>query len=216
MTVTAFLSYSTVDRVAAGALKQHLERASIGTFMAHDDIQVSEEWRIRLLKELRANGLFICLLSRNYLSSVWCIQESGVAAFRRGVVVVPLSLDGTLAPGFLANVHTIPFDPESIQLSDLGAAIVRLDFKVGIDFLIEELRGSRDFRAGEANMRALLPLVPKMDDIQIASVLSVSANTYRVISANLCVRDYLPHLVQNYGHLASPETLSTLRKACRM
>jgi hypothetical protein len=216
MTITAFLSYSTLDRHAAAVLKQHLERASIGVFMAHEDIQVSEEWRIRLLKELRSNDIFVCLLSQNYLNSPWCMQESGVAAFRRGLVVVPLRLDKTLPPGFLNAVQAIPFDPNDVQLSELGSAIVRVNFQSGIDFLLNELQASKGFREGEANLQAILPHLQSMSSIDKTRLLSIAANTYRVISANLCISDLLPPIVRKYGHLATADDLAKLKQACRL
>ena len=216
MPITAFLSYSTLDRHAAAVLKQHLERAQIGVFMAHEDIQVSEEWRLRLLKELRSNDMFICLLSQNYINSPWCMQESGVAAFRRGLVVVPLRLDETLPPGFLSAVQAIHFDPNDVQLSELGSAIVKVHFQTGVEFLLDELQASSGFRAGEANLQAILPHLQSMSDADKSRLLGIAANTYRVISANLCISDLLPPLVKKYGHLATSEDLATLKKACRL
>lgn len=216
MTITAFLSYSTVDRHAAAVLKQHLERAQVRVFMAHEDIQVSEEWRQRLLKELRSSDMFICLLSQNYLNSAWCMQESGVAAFRRGLVVVPLRLDQTLPPGFLSNFQAIPFDPNGVQLSELGSAIVKVNFQTGVGFLLDELQTSKGFRDGEANLQAILPHLQGMSDADKARLLSIAANTYRVISANLCISDLLPPLVKKYGHLATHDDLAKLKTACRL
>lgn len=216
MALTAFLSYSTRDRLAAAVLKQHLERAELVVFMAHEDIEVSDEWRLRLLRELRTSNIFICLLSQNYVASAWCMQESGIAAYRKNLVVVPLRLDDTLPPGFLSSFQAIRFDPDDVRLSELGAAILRVDFSAGIDFLLNELRTSKGFRAGESNLKALLPYLPSMDDAQKSTLLSIAANTYYVISANLCVTDYLPPLIKKYGHLTTPEALATLKKACRL
>jgi len=185
-------------------------------FMAHEDIQVSEEWRLRLLKELRSNDIFICLLSQNYVNSHWCMQESGVAAFRRGLVVVPLRLDGTLPPGFLSAVQAIHFDPNDVQLSELGSAILKVNFQTGVEFLLDELQASSTFRAGEANLQAMLPHLQSMSDADKSRLLGIAANTYRVISANLCISDLLPPLVKKYGHLAKPEDLAKLKKACRL
>ena len=155
--------------------------------MAHEDIRVSEEWRLRLLKELRSNDIFICLLSRSYLNSTWCMQESGIAAFRRGLVVVPLRLDETLPPGFLSAIQAIPFDPNDVRLSELGSAIVKVDLRAGVDFLLDELQASNGFRAGEANLQAILPHLQDMSDPDKTRLLGIAANTYRVISANLCI-----------------------------
>ncbi len=73
--------------------------------MAHEHIQVSEEWRLRILKELTVCDIFICILSQAYLASPWCVQESGISAIRDGMTIIPLSLDGTIPPGFISNIQ---------------------------------------------------------------------------------------------------------------
>ena len=184
--------------------------------MAREDMRVSDEWRLQLLRELRSSNLFVALLSQHYIDSVWCMQEAGIAAFRRSLVVVPLSLDGTLPPGFLAAFQATQFDPNNVHLAALGAAIVKRDFEAGIDLMLREISSSSGFREGEANLRVILPFVPKMSEAQVSELLSISANTYRIIAANLCISDFLPPLVRKYGHLASPETLAKLKSACRL
>ena len=43
----AFVSYQTDDKVVAGKVKAVLEGLGIPAFLAHEDIGVSEEWRIK-------------------------------------------------------------------------------------------------------------------------------------------------------------------------
>ena len=98
MALAAFLSYATADKAAAARLKTELEQGLIATFMAHEDISVSETWRVRLLRELRSSDLFVCLLSVNYLGSHWCMQEAGIAAYRLPKVVILLVGQPWLVP----------------------------------------------------------------------------------------------------------------------
>lgn len=48
----AFMSYQTEDRGVAAAVAELLKELSIDSFMAHEDIEVSEEWRLSILKQL--------------------------------------------------------------------------------------------------------------------------------------------------------------------
>ena len=73
----AFLSYQTGDKLAAGRIGKLFESLSITVFMAHEDIGVSEEWRLQILSELRSADLFVPILSERYFPSVWCTQEIG-------------------------------------------------------------------------------------------------------------------------------------------
>jgi hypothetical protein len=83
--------------------------------MAHQHIEVSEEWRLEILKQLAAADLFIAILSANYYASIWCKQESGIAAFR-GMTVIPLSIDDSIPQGFIAHIQSTRIDPQAPTL----------------------------------------------------------------------------------------------------
>jgi hypothetical protein len=91
----AFLSYQSADKEVAAKIKAILSRLGVESFLAHEDINVSEEWRLAILAELAKVDLFIPILSAHYYDSIWCKQESGIAAFRE-ITIVPLSLDGSI------------------------------------------------------------------------------------------------------------------------
>jgi len=61
----AFISYSHVDREYARQAKQVLEEVGVTAFLAHEDLEVSEEWKERILEELKICDLFVPLLSKN-------------------------------------------------------------------------------------------------------------------------------------------------------
>ena len=107
----AFLSYQTAERAIAGRVQALLDGLGVRSFMAHEDIDISEEWRLTILAELQKADLFVPLLSAAYLGSVWCVQESGIAAQRDGLTVIPLSLDGTTPPGFIGHIQSKRVDP---------------------------------------------------------------------------------------------------------
>ena len=106
MNFYAFISYQTKDKWVAGKLKKILGEYGIDTFLAHEDINVSEEWRVKILEELTKADIFICILSKNFLQSFWCLQESGIAAFRSDLTVIPISIDGTIPVGFIGNIQS--------------------------------------------------------------------------------------------------------------
>jgi len=53
MELKAFISYSTVDRKHGAAVKETLDGIGIKSFLAHDDVEVSEEWQQRIKVELK-------------------------------------------------------------------------------------------------------------------------------------------------------------------
>src|ERR1051325_3445317 len=107
----AFLSYSTVDRSLAAQVKAVLARAGISVFMAHDDLQVSEEWKARILQELAACDMFVPLLSKAFKASDWAPQELGYIVSRPSVAIVPLSVDGTTPFGFIGHIQSRGIPP---------------------------------------------------------------------------------------------------------
>jgi hypothetical protein len=85
-----FLSYSTRDKYRAGRLKFHLEE-NYGTipFLAHEDIEPSEEWKKRILHELDESDVYVALLTKRFKLSKWTSQEAGIA-IARNLKIVPL------------------------------------------------------------------------------------------------------------------------------
>src|SRR5947209_19740129 len=88
----AFMSYQTADKEIAARVAAILEEFECTAFMAHEHIEVSGEWRVEILKEIEAADLFVPILSANYYNSIWCKQESGIAAFRK-MPIIPLSIE---------------------------------------------------------------------------------------------------------------------------
>src|ERR1700736_1359611 len=94
----AFMSYQMTDRAFAAKVRDTLTPFGITSFMAHDDLEVSEEWKLRILDELSKADLFIAVLSANYLASSYCMQESGISVFRNIKTIIPFAIDTTVSP----------------------------------------------------------------------------------------------------------------------
>ena len=75
----AFMAIRTGDREISAKVSELFERFSITTFMAHEHIEVSNEWRLEILKQLEKADLFVPILSKNYYGSIWCKQELGIS-----------------------------------------------------------------------------------------------------------------------------------------
>lgn len=193
----------------AGEVKRILAEAKIESFLAHEDIVVSVEWRLKILEEMAKANIFICLISTNYLKSPWCIPESGIAAYRRDMTVVPLSLDGTTPTGLISAFQAVRVDVSNITIQDLIPAFIRHDFDVGIDIIIDLIGRSRSFRSAEENFR-LVPHIANMSDAQIKLLLQRSADNGEVHHATLCAREYLPPFLKSHGRLLAPKARSFL------
>lgn len=88
--IRVFLSYSTRDRKRARRLKYYLEEYyGIIVFLAHEDIEPSEEWKERILSELDESDVYVALLTKSFKLSKWTSQEAGIAIARE-LKIVPL------------------------------------------------------------------------------------------------------------------------------
>ena len=101
----AFISYKNSENLIAGKIKEILSEYGIDSFLAHKDIAVSRVWQEEILKNIKLATLFICILSKKYLESGYCMQESGMAEILN-IPIIPLSYDGTTSPGFISKYQS--------------------------------------------------------------------------------------------------------------
>jgi hypothetical protein len=113
-----FFSYSHKDRVLAGKIATLLIEKGIDVFLAHEDIEISEEWREEIFKHLESDSVLLALLTPNYEKSVWANQEAGFMHGKRGKVI-PLIVRRTEIKkcGFLEALQGIAIKEENLDAS---------------------------------------------------------------------------------------------------
>jgi hypothetical protein len=206
----AFLSYQTADKLVAGRISELLKGLGISAFMAHEDIEVSEEWQHRILKEIGEADLFIPILSERYFSSVYCAQESGIAAFKI-MTMIPLSIDGTIPHGFLAHIQSTKINPDNPTYLDLLPGLAKRDISFLISAIITIVAGSRSWRGAESNFQLILPYLMEASRQQVVELLTVSNHNKEVCNAGLCAQKYLPPLVKTHGRYMKRKDLRELK-----
>jgi len=209
----AFISYQSADKHVAGKLQRTLEKFGIASFLAHEDIEVSAEWRERILEELGRAKIFVSLLSYNYFESPWCVQESGIVAYR-GIPSLHLSLDGSIPRGFSSNIQSIKVNADEITIQELVPGLISSDFDLGIGILIDIIGRSGSFRKAETNFSMIEPHVHKMSDEQIKTLLEKARSNAQVHHASLCASRLLPPLLKSHGHLLNEDTKEFLQEVC--
>jgi TIR domain len=205
----AFMSYQTADKLIAARVSELLGKLGCTAFMAHEDILVSEEWRIRIIQELEVADLAVLILSKNYFGSIWCKQESGIAAFRK-ITIIPLSTDGTVPEGFIGHIQSTKIDPEAPKFIDLLPGLAKHDVKSLIDALIKIIAQSGSFRGAEANFQLLLPYIDKASREQVVTLLNESTANDQICHAGLCATTYLPPLFKSHGQFMEEGTRNEL------
>jgi hypothetical protein len=207
----AFLSYQTGDKLVAGLVAKLLEGLGIEAFLAHEDIDVSEEWRLHLLKQLAAADLFVPILSERYFTSVWCAQESGIAAVRE-MTIIPLSVDGTVPLGFMAHIQSTKINGDNPTFANILPGVAKRDVSFLISGLIRLVSRSRNYRDAEWNFSLILPYLGQATKEQIVELLTVSLRNEQVCNAGLCAQRYLPPLVRTHGRFMKRYDLKELKE----
>ena len=195
--VKAFISYSTDNKDVGAKVKKILSNFGIKSFLAHNDIEVSERWRKRILRELREANVFISILSENFKESDWCSQEAGIACFR-DILFIPLSLDETIIPyGFMEEWQGKPIDVYNIPVSYLINPIATNFPEINVfSNLIDELSGAKSYRNATSLMGNLEPYFDKLNVNEMNRIVDVTIANRQIYEASRCKRKYLPKFIE--------------------
>jgi hypothetical protein len=203
-----FISYSVKEKECAGKLKNILNYVGLESFLAHEDIDVSQEWANKILEEINQSSIFICLLSVNFLSSDYCLQETGIAASKQSVCIIPLSLDGSIPPGFLKKIQSSKIDPERPKIEDLLPAIIKYDKKLANRVLIETIKSAPNYRSAENYCQLIKPILAELSDEEAELLIEACKENDQVYDAVGCAQTFFPLLRQRFSHLIRAETES--------
>ncbi len=209
--VRAFISYSHEDRKYGKQVKQVLAEVGIEAFLAHEDLEVSDEWQERILEELRCCDLFIPILSAKFVESPWALQEVGFIISRPKVVVAPLSIDETIPKGFISRVQSSRIPKEGITREILVEPLARRFPRAILPGLIRLVGSAGSFRAAETLMRPLVPLFPLFMANEAQALAEAAIKNGQIWSAAKCQGDYLPNFIQVQGANLKPKTLRALQ-----
>lgn len=136
-----FLSHHHAHRVLAGQLRERLKLYGIDTFVAHDMIEPTMQWRDEIEAALGTCDALAALLTPEFLESKWCDQEVGTA-LGRGRCIVGIkqgadphgfigkyqAVNGDTSPWAAPNitdrvVHALWANPQTRPLMDRSAAV---------------------------------------------------------------------------------------------
>ncbi len=208
---TVFVSYSTKDKRIGAGVKQVLRRLHIRCFLAHADLEVSDEWKECILKELRSCDVFIALLSAAFRDSEWAPQEVGIIVGRADVPIIPLSVDGTIPFGFISHIQSRPLRGGEVTESLLLRAMTKKAPRIVIPGLIKRVAETSGFRLAEAAMKPLVPLFKNLTKEELDSLVRGAIKNGQVWSAADCRNTYLPKLIRTNRKRIEPDDLRVLK-----
>lgn len=192
-------------------MKAVLADFGVDAFLAHDDLAVSEEWRARILDELRTCDLFVPLLSADFVASKWASQEVGFIVSRPEVLIAPVSIDGTVPFGFIGHVQASRIPEAGITRELLVVPLARRQPREILPRLIRVAVDACSFRDAEAKMRPLVPFFGELSPAEAQALAEGSVENGQIWDASLCRTDYLPELIRSQHNNIHPKTLRALQ-----
>ena len=141
--VKIFISHSSKNKHDAKNIKNILRDffPCIEVFVAHDDLQPTQNFNEDIIDKLKKCGLFILLVSKNIVDSNYVQQEIGMGKILNKRIL-PIRLDDTIQNGFIQQIQGIK-KPE-LDGDLLKIIIEQLDFPTSI--LCKFLRHSITFK----------------------------------------------------------------------
>lgn len=194
----AFISYSNSDRKIARETKSALEDFGITGFLAHEDLQVSEEWRDSIIEKLENAQIFVALLSKDFKASEWCAQEVGFIISRPDVLVIPLSIDGTLPFGFISKLQS-----KRVRVADdipviIQEVLLKKKPRLAIPLWIKKIEEAGSYRGAEAIVAPLVPHFDAFTGKEAEAFLVAALGNSQVWDASLCRVEYLPAFARKH------------------
>jgi len=187
---------SIKDEEIGAKIKEMLAMVDIKCFVAHDGSDMPEKVKKRIINELDEFNAFIPVLSDNFKNSDYCSQEVGVAYFK-DLLIIPLSVDGTVPYGFISGFRSPPVNENNIPLGHIIKLIADYYPEANIKGkLINALKETNNFHHAEDMMKNLKPYFDKLCDEEVNTVIDISIENDQVRAANLCRTEYLPEFIE--------------------
>ena len=111
--IRVFISHTNQFKNDAMSIKNALKVFGIASFVAHSDIEPSEEWQKEIVCALSSMNLFIALLTEGFNESYWTDQEVGFALARK-VPILPVSRE-VLPYGFIEKIQALKWSRSSAE-----------------------------------------------------------------------------------------------------
>lgn len=141
-----FISHRSEYKKEVNDLKEILFYYGVHGFVAHEDIEVSSQWRDSLMGALKTSHAVLAYITDDFAENSWCSQEVGYACINN-LKVIPLKLSVKNPSGFLsfyqaANGHSLSiFDKATL----IASKLLDIDFNNFYECLLYSIRSEANF-----------------------------------------------------------------------
>lgn len=161
-----FLSHKTEVKEDVAKLKERLELFGIAAFVAHEDINPTEEWQREIENALFSMDALVALITDTFSESDWTDQEVGVAVGRR-VPIIPVKL-GRDPYGFIGKVQAL-----SCSWGEAAKEIAKILLRQGrmLDVYVKAVQKCPSFDDGNI-LSEVLPSIERLSEQQAKDLMS--------------------------------------------
>jgi len=169
-----FLSHKSTIKIDTFRLKTSLAKLGLTAFVAHEDINPSEEWAREIERALFSMDALVALLTDNFHDSDWTDQEVGFA-LGRGTPVMAASL-GLLPYGLMGKLQALKcktLNDTDLMASEIFEVLLK---KVSneqrlFEGALERYSGSESWEQSAWNVDNLLSKFEKLERQQVDQII---------------------------------------------
>ena len=200
--IRLFISHKSEDRDKARDLKGKLQKFSVTSFVAHEDVDPTEEWENVILEALSTMDILVALLTEDASRSHWVNQEIGYA-FGRNKPVVSVGM-GADPQGFNARHQALSGQGREIEhIADELFSLMFEKDRLGLkepakDSFIAAIRNANSF-IDAASLSKFLPKIDSLTPTQIEKLLDSYNRNYQASGSY----DFRPDLLQRLNELSN-------------
>lgn len=161
-----FLSHKSEDKIQVGNLRDRLHIWGIHAFVAHDDIEPTEEWQRTIENALATMNSFVALMTEKFHDSNWTDQEVGYA-IGSGIPIIAVNL-GINPYGFIGKYQAIKSTWEKVEVD----IVSQLERTVSVSDFIQTMKKCDSEDVAERLAKYFTHL-PDLNDDQIDMIINV-------------------------------------------
>ena len=191
--IRLFISHRDDYKIQATILANALEQFGISSFVAHETIEPTKEWRKEIMNGLETMEIMLAFVTDNFHESSWTNQEVGFA-LGKGIPVVSLKLEDRDPPGFISHEQALR---GSLDKPDISARKVQklLAEKLGREDRIQaafvrSFIDSPNWSETTDRFDKLSEAVDKLDEDNLMIIIRGYANNDQLYGANYLNNQY--------------------------
>jgi len=202
-----FISYSSKQIHFANQIKEFLDNIEIESFLANDDIRIAENWKDRIINELKMCKIIVPILSKEFKESDWCSQEIGIF-YSLKKNIIPISIDRTQSYGFINHIQSKMVEPDIPIVLRVAEGLTKCINNYNP--LIHLLKNAGGFRYAENIFKTLEPYFDKIEKENINLIIKYSIENSQIWGASKCIDLFIPKLLNIRKDEIEPDLLKKI------